>query len=82
MLPVRPDDASRYGWRTRLAVLRTPHRRWRFARPWVPPEGAATSGVQHVNNEGEPADRDPGAVRHGDDRGRLLQVAGVPGEPQ
>ncbi|MGH3870788.1 MAG: hypothetical protein ACRDSR_04610 [Pseudonocardiaceae bacterium] len=31
VLPVGPDDASRYGWRIRPAVLRTPHRRQRFA---------------------------------------------------
>lgn len=45
------------------------------ARPWVPPEGIEASGVEHVEGKGEPAVRDLGAVRHGDDRGRP-----VPGE--
>ncbi len=50
MLPVRPEDASRYEWRTRPAVLRTPHRLWRFVPALVPPDGVETSGVEHVDN--------------------------------
>lgn len=48
-------------------------------RPWVPSTGATTrtSGVlKHVDNEGEPAGSDPGALRHRDDTGRPVQEPG------
>ncbi|MGH3963508.1 MAG: hypothetical protein ACRDRY_09670 [Pseudonocardiaceae bacterium] len=75
VLPVHPEDASRYGWRIRPVVLLTRAASDGSSRPWVPPEGVAASGIEHVEDKSEVAGRDLGAVRP-------VQAPGARGEPQ
>lgn len=79
VLPVRAGNATGSGPAGSTATPGT------ASGGFAPALGAPTggtmrmSGVEHVGNEGEPAGRNPGALRHGDGRGRPVQAPDVQG---